>query len=213
VLQQGTLQAFRVELERRADSGVIVSPEEAVRLTQFYGLVLKWNPALNLTTLTSPGEFAARHIVEPLLAVRQLVESVDSLWDLGSGMGVPGIPVAVVRNDIRVRLIEAKLKRSVFLEEAANALGLRNVDVVNRRIEKMEPAGKGVCVAARAIEEMEGMLGELFRIGAGADQILLFLGSGLADRVAAAAGSAWEVERIRMPDSHSRYLVNLRRGA
>jgi 16S rRNA (guanine527-N7)-methyltransferase len=213
-LQQGTLQEFRVELERRAaDAGVIVSPSEAERLTQFYGLVLKWNPALNLTTLTSPGEFAARHIVEPLLAVRQLVESVDSLWDLGSGMGVPGIPVAVVRPDIRVRLIEAKLKRSVFLEEAANDLGLRNVDVVNRRIEKMEPAGKGACVAARAVEEMEGMLGELFRIGAGADQILLFIGSGLADRVAADAGSVWEVERIRMPDSHSRYLVNLRRGA
>jgi 16S rRNA (guanine527-N7)-methyltransferase len=213
-LQQETLQGFRGELERRAaDAGVIVSSAEAERLTQFYGLVLKWNPALNLTTLTTPGEFAARHIVEPLLAVRHLVESVDSIWDLGSGMGEPGIPVAVLRPGVRVRLIEAKLKRSVFLEEAANGLGLRNVDVVNRRIEKIEPAGKGVCVAARAIEEMEETLGELFRIGAGADQILLFLGSGLADRVAADARGIWEVERLRMPDSHSRYLVNLRRGS
>ena len=172
-------------------------------------MVLKWNRGLNLTTLTSPDEFASRHVIEPLFAVQCLVGSISSLWDLGSGMGVPGLPIAVARPDIRVRLVEAKRKRSVFLEEAAAALGLSNVEVCNARIQEIAPAGAATCVAARAIEEMEEILGELFRIGRDADQLLLFVGDRLAASVADRA-EGWKVERRRLPGSQARYVLDVR---
>jgi 16S rRNA (guanine527-N7)-methyltransferase len=172
-------------------------------------MVLKWNRGLNLTTLTSPDEFASRHVIEPLFAAQYLAGSISRLWDLGSGMGVPGLPIAVVRPDIRVRLVEAKRKRAVFLEEAAGALGLRNVEVCNARIQEIEPAGAGTCVAARAIEEMEDILRELFRVGCGADQSLLFVGDRLAAMVTDRA-EGWKVERLRLPGSQSRYVLDLR---
>ncbi len=175
-------------------------------------MVLKWNRGLNLTTLTSPDEFALRHVIEPLFAARCLVGSISSLWDLGSGMGVPGLPIAVARPDIRVRLVEAKRKRSVFLEEAAAALGLSNVEVCNARIQEIAPAGAGTCVAARAIEEMEEILGEIFRIGRDADQLLLFVGDHLAAMVGEEA-KGWRVERLRLPNSESRYVLDVRPDA
>jgi len=124
-------------------------------------------------------------------------------------MGVPGLPIAVARPDIRVRLVEAKRKRSVFLEEAAAALGLSNVEVCTARIQEIAPAGAATCVAARAIEEMEEILGELFRIGRDADQLLLFVGDRLAASVADRA-EGWKVERRRLPGSQARYVLDVR---
>jgi 16S rRNA G527 N7-methylase RsmG len=128
-------------------------------------------------------------------------------------MGVPGLPIAVVRPDIGVKLVEARLKRSVFLKEAADALGLKNVEVVNARIEEMEVAAAGTCLSARAIEEMEQILTEIFRIGGGADQLLIFVGDRLAARVIEQAGEGWRLERHGLPGSQSRYVMDLKRGA
>jgi 16S rRNA (guanine527-N7)-methyltransferase len=203
-------QRFRTILQDLAlEVGIGLSPASLESFIQFYLLVLKWNRGLNLTTLTSPDEFASRNVIEPLFAARYLESSITRLWDLGSGMGVPGLPIAVARPDIRVRLVEAKRKRAVFLEEAAGALGLRNVEVCNARIQELEPAAAGTCVSARAIEEMEEILGEVFRIGSGADQLLLFLGDRLAATVTDQA-EGWKVERVRLPGSQARYVLDVR---
>jgi 16S rRNA (guanine527-N7)-methyltransferase len=213
-LQLPNSKGFRATLERRAhEAGIPVSAANLEAFTDFYVLVLKWNRGLNLTTLTSPGEFVSRHVVEPLFAVQYLANSISRFWDLGSGMGVPGLPIAVVRPDIGVKLVEARLKRSVFLKEAADALGLKNVEVVNARIEEMEVAAAGTCLSARAIEEMEQILTEIFRIGGGADQLLIFVGDRLAARVIEQAGEGWRLERHGLPGSQSRYVMDLKRGA
>src|SRR6476620_1193318 len=141
-LQLPNSQGFRTALLGLAlDVGIGISPSSLESFSQFYLMVLKWNHGLNLTTLTSPEEFASRHVIEPLFAAQYLMGSISRLGDLGSGMGVPGLPIAVARPDIHVRLVEAKRKRSVFLEEASGALGLRNVEVCNARIQEIEPAG------------------------------------------------------------------------
>ncbi len=209
-MQPPSSQGFRTILEDRAgDAGLTLTATELDSLTDFYSLVLKWNRSLNLTTLTAPEEFAFRHLIEPLFAVWYLMESITGLWDLGSGMGVPGLPIAVVRPDLKVRLIEAKLKKSIFLREAAGTLNLKNVEVLNRRIEEMEPAGGEICLTARAVEEMARLIPEVFRLGG--DQLLLFVGGSLVDQIARQEREGWRVEHHKLPGSHSRYLVDLRR--
>src|SRR5262245_29979262 len=111
---------------------------EADLLSKYYELVLKWNKRLHLTTLTQPQEFFERHILESAFAEILILPSVNQVWDLGSGLGVPGIVIAVLRPDLAVHLVEASLNKSLFLEEATVQLGLKNVDVIKSRFEELE---------------------------------------------------------------------------
>ena len=139
----------------------------------YYRLVLKWNPLLHLTTLTSPADFALRHLGEALIAEENLVDSIAEFWDIGSGAGIPGLPVAIRRPDLIVRLIESNRRKAIFLDETAALLGLSRVKVVNERFSMLTPPG-GVCLSARAVERMESIVGEILDHKDVFRQILLF---------------------------------------
>lgn len=144
------------------------------RIAEYYQLVLKWNGRLNLTTLTAPAQFLERHVVEVFEALHLIDPAVTSLWDLGSGLGVPGIPFKIFRSDLEVTLVESNRGKAIFLETVIAEMELDRARVEWKRVEDLAPLGPGALVTCRAIERMESLFQTILQCGAGATQILLF---------------------------------------
>lgn len=130
------------------------APEAQAKLLAYLELLAKWNRAYNLTAVRDPVEMVARHLLDPL-AVLPFVHGM-TLADLGSGAGLPGIPLAIARPDLAVTLIESNGKKARFLREAARALPLPNVVVREARVQ--EAAGPFDVVTARAFASLADML-------------------------------------------------------
>ena len=124
------------------------------RLSAYLDLLLKWNARTNLTAIREPEEIVRRHFGESLFAARHLgPEEVDTLLDLGSGAGFPGLPIALLRPDIRVTLAESQHKKASFLREAVRTLGV-SVEVWAGRAESMASERRFHTVALRAVDNM-----------------------------------------------------------
>lgn len=105
-------------------------------LERYCGLLLAENAAMNLTAVTDPGEVAVRHFLDSLCPpALALLPRGARLIDVGSGGGLPGIPLAIARPDLSVTLLEARRKKTDFLLRTAELLGLENVSVVWGRAE------------------------------------------------------------------------------
>ncbi|MCI0664258.1 MAG: 16S rRNA (guanine(527)-N(7))-methyltransferase RsmG [Acidobacteria bacterium] len=188
------------------------SDSETDLLTNYYELVLKWNNRLHLTTLTQPQEFFERHILESAFAESLILPSVKQVWDLGSGLGVPGMVIAILRPDLDVRLVEVSRNKALFLEEAAAHLNLKNVRVIESRLEDIEGVPDESCLTVRAIERMEKMIPEILRLGEKASQILIFGAKSLEGKVRAIINDQRRIESFLIPGSDRRYVINIFRS-
>ena len=130
-------------------------PDNAVRKLQDYlDLLGRWNAAYNLTAVRDPAQMTTRHLLDSL-AVLPFVQG-ESLADLGSGAGLPGVPLAVARPDIEVTLVDSNGKKARFLREVVRALPLPNARVAQVRAQDLE--GRFDCVTARAFASLREML-------------------------------------------------------
>jgi 16S rRNA (guanine527-N7)-methyltransferase len=172
---------------------------------RYYKLVLKWNHRLHLTTITTPEAFLKRHLSEAIFVEKRILPTIDEFWDIGSGVGIPGIPVAVLRPYMEVWLVEANRRKALFLEEVAAELQLKHVHVVNARFETIDTFSPQACLAARAVEKMESVVREVVRKGSGVAQILILGGAGLV----VSARPEWRLEKYRMAHSTGRWLFEL----
>jgi 16S rRNA (guanine527-N7)-methyltransferase len=120
--------------------GVELSAEQAQRLGRLLGLLLEWNQRINLTAVRSEEEAIDRHLLDSL-APAPLLEGVQSLVDVGSGPGLPGLVLAVARPELRVTSVESIQKKCAFQTAARIALGLP-VEVVCARDEALVRAGR-----------------------------------------------------------------------
>jgi 16S rRNA (guanine527-N7)-methyltransferase len=125
-------------LTRVADLGIEFEAGDAEKLGLYLELLLDANTRFNLTAITDPNEAWTRHILDSLTLVPHVV-SLDAkrIIDIGSGGGLPGIPLAITLPDIQFTLVEATGKKARFLDEAARQLELSNVRVVNDRAETL----------------------------------------------------------------------------
>jgi 16S rRNA (guanine527-N7)-methyltransferase len=138
------LAAMRLEL-----------PDESqTKLLAYLDLLAKWNRAYNLTAVRAPLEMVSRHLLDSL-AVLPFVHG-GTLADVGSGAGLPGIPLAIAGPGTAVTLIESNGKKARFLREAVRALPLPNVAVQEARIQ--DAAGPFETVTARAFASLADML-------------------------------------------------------
>jgi 16S rRNA (guanine527-N7)-methyltransferase len=110
-----------------------LTPLQVVQLEHHFRLLLSWNQKLNLTRIAETAEAVRLHYCESLFLGLKLPPGPLRVADLGSGAGFPGIPVAVLRPDLRVSLIESNQRKAVFLREAARELP--NVEVLPIRLE------------------------------------------------------------------------------
>jgi 16S rRNA (guanine527-N7)-methyltransferase len=126
-------RGFPELLREKLAGRVQLTPEQVQALQNHYELLLRWNRVLNLTSIDSLEEMVERHYCESLFLAIHLPAEPLRIADIGSGAGFPGIPVAVLRPDCRVSLIESHQRKAVFLREATR--GMLNVEVVAKRAE------------------------------------------------------------------------------
>lgn len=185
------------------EAGKALTENQIELLIRYYELVMKWNGAVHLTTMTDPAEFAAFNLLETAVACTLLKDSVRRIWDLGSGMGVPGIPMAIIRSDVQVELVEANRKKSIFLIEAVDSLKLGNVKARWTRFEDLPGAEAGDCVTSRAIEGFPKLLPGIMKFAKQADQVMFFGNSELAMEL-----STWgEVHSKAFPENSGRLIL------
>jgi 16S rRNA (guanine527-N7)-methyltransferase len=135
-----TSKGFRDGLLRRAKSvGLDVPDEVAGRLETYLSFLAKWNVRINLTALPlapPTNETFDRLLIEPLRAAQYAAGSVEGAWfDLGSGGGSPALPMKAVLLETPLTMVESKVRKAVFLREAANAMHLPVAHVENERFE------------------------------------------------------------------------------
>ena len=140
-LQMG-LQQMQIEL----------SAEQQQKLLDYVALLLKWNSTYNLTALRQEDQMLSHHVLDSLTLLPYL-DGVQTLIDVGSGGGMPGIPTAICRPDIQITLLDSNSKKTSFLSQAVIELGLSNVKVITGRVE----AAEGIvfdAITSRAFAEL-----------------------------------------------------------
>lgn len=167
------------------DAGCPVADETAAQLAAFLNLLERWNRVFNLTGVRGADELIGRHLVESL-ALAPLLAG-ESIADLGSGAGLPGMPLAVAEPERRFTLIEPRAKRCRFLRHAAAELGLGNVSVIEARAEDLDAALAFDCVVARAVAKPVELLELCRRLTRPGARLLILTSAGLAPGVTAAA--------------------------
>ncbi len=143
-----------------AQVGIELEPEDVGRLAGFIALLVDANTRTNLTGVRDPAELWTRHVFDAL-TLMSVLESVDGpldVLDIGSGGGLPALPLAIVRPTDRFTMLEATGKKCDFLEHAIASLGLSNASVLRGRAERLghqitEPAlrGRFDVVTSRAV--------------------------------------------------------------
>lgn len=196
------INEFAAALRANAsDYQIVVSEQEIERLSEYYEVVTRWNPRLHLVAPCSPEEFATRHVLESLMLLSFLPES-SSVADIGSGAGLPIIPVLVMRPDVRATLFEAAKKKAVFLREALKVMGTSSQAVVVARRFEASPPPAVDFVTCRALERFKEMLPQMIVWSQGS-RLLLFGGEGLATELARCGVS---YDRLLIPHSKRRFL-------
>ncbi len=144
---------FSELLDRELSHRVPLSDAQIRQLYQHYDLLLRWNQRMNLTTVKPGPETVIRHYCESLFFAAHLPadEQGTSLLDLGSGAGFPGIPMAILKPDWHVMLVEASQRKAVFLRESSRYL--RNVSVLTQRMEHV--SSHADWVVTRAVDPKE----------------------------------------------------------
>lgn len=122
----------------------------AAPLLDYLALLARWNATYNLTAIRDPREMLVKHLLDSL-AMQPFVRDIATLADLGTGPGLPGIPLAITTPGLQVTLVESNGKKARFLREAARQLRLGNVQVAESRIEAFTPDATFDAITARAL--------------------------------------------------------------
>lgn len=175
-----------------------LDPALAGPLLAYLALLARWNRTYNLTAVREPRAMVSRHLLDSLAmhaAVAPLGARGGSLADLGTGPGLPGIPLAIALPGLRVALVESNGKKARFLREAVRTLGLANARVLESRIEAVDEAGAFDAITARALATLPKILELGGHLLAPGGQLLAMKGVVPEDEVAALP-PGWSVARI-----------------
>ncbi|MEW6314224.1 MAG: 16S rRNA (guanine(527)-N(7))-methyltransferase RsmG [Pseudomonadota bacterium] len=132
--------------------GLALTPETQQKLLDYVALLAKWNKVHNLTAVREPARMVSHHLLDSLVVVPYLQGAM--IVDVGSGGGLPGIPLALVKPEWQVTLLEANQKKAAFLRQVLIELKLANVQVVCERVESWRPEKKFEIVISRAFADI-----------------------------------------------------------
>lgn len=136
--------------------GINVPEHVPEKLIDYLGLLTHWNRAYNLTAVREPVEMVSKHLLDSLAVLPYISEG--RVADVGSGAGLPGIPLALCLPETQFVLIDSNGKKTRFLNQAKMVLNLHNVEVVNQRVEQYRPGIYFDQIIARAYASTDGIL-------------------------------------------------------
>lgn len=157
--------------------GLALPRETQTRMLQYLALIRKWNQVHNLTAVREPEAMLVRHLLDSLAILPHVAG--PRIADVGSGAGLPGIPLALARPEWRVTLVETNHKKTAFLQQARIELDLKNVEVMTERVENFHPADGFDVVISRAFSDLAdfaGLAGHLCAPGNGGGRLVAMKG-------------------------------------
>ncbi|MFZ1827943.1 MAG: 16S rRNA (guanine(527)-N(7))-methyltransferase RsmG [Candidatus Competibacteraceae bacterium] len=168
-----------MSIEQSITEGVerlgIPLPDGSVeRLAAYLALLERWNRAYNLTAVRDPDTMVIRHLLDSLSILPWIKGSC--VLDVGSGAGLPGIPLAVARPGLAFSLLDSNGKRTRFLTQAVAELQLMNIEVVRSRVEDYQPASPFNSVVSRAFATLADLLASAGRLCAPDGRLLAMKG-------------------------------------
>jgi 16S rRNA (guanine527-N7)-methyltransferase len=200
-------------------AGLALSEQQRQLLSRYIDLLLEANQRMNLTRIADRAAAEIQHAGDALTVLPFLPAGGIALIDVGSGGGVPGIPLAIARPDSRVILLEATKKKAAFLSEAVAKLELKNVQVL---AERAEIAGRGALrekcdvAVARAVGAMDFLVEWCLPLVKKGGKMLAMKGARIADELPAAAkairllgGGEPRVHPVELPGAEHHVIVEI----
>jgi 16S rRNA (guanine527-N7)-methyltransferase len=192
-------------LEKQA---IVYAPEQVDALIQFIELIKQWNRIDNLTAVDDLSQMVSRHLLDSLTLLPYLK---TSMLDVGSGAGLPGIPLAIMQPECKITLLDASAKRVRFLHQAISTLKLKQVTAVHARVERF-PADEGFdLITSRAFSSLQEFVSSSQRLLAPRGRIIAMKGKYPEQELAALNQQLqYTVEPINLPGLDAeRHLVTI----
>jgi 16S rRNA (guanine527-N7)-methyltransferase len=213
-----TLVAVHPDWAPQLDSGLAamaltLGATQREALLGYLGLLAKWNRAYNLTAVRDPAVMVPRQLLDSL----SILPWVDAgpVLDVGTGAGLPGIPLAIARPRLNFSLLDSNAKKTRFVRQVVGELGLTNVEVIRGRAERLARPAHYARITSRAFASLVDMLAATETLLAPQGCWLAMKGTDPQGELAALpAGISGEVTALHVPgEAAARHLVVLRRAA
>ena len=166
-------------------------PETQQKLLDYVALVQKWNKVYNLTAVRETDKILTHHLLDSLAVVPH-VANATTILDVGSGAGLPGIPLALALPQAEITLLDSNQKKTAFLHQALIELQLRNAGVVCERAEKYQSNQLFSVVVSRAFSDLAAFMAQAGRLVAPGGTLLAMKGVHPADEIAQLTGGESE---------------------
>jgi 16S rRNA (guanine527-N7)-methyltransferase len=181
--------------------------QQVIYIQQYMSLMKRWNEKLNLTAIRDPLEILYRHICESMFGASAIPVDKGRLADIGSGAGLPGIPMKIARPQIDLILVESNIKKGTFLAEATRELEFTNARVLISRYEELgEEIAPLDTVCSRAVGEFVPFLEWAASPRVSARQVALWIGGRDLEEVRRSKLWEWR-EPVLIPRSLQRYIL------
>ena len=207
----------RSALDRGLGELALPLPSDASgKLMAYLELLAKWNKTYNLTAIRDPLQGVSHHLLDSLAVLRELSECTGTLADVGSGGGLPGIPIAIAEPARSVTLNDASEKKGAFLRQAVIELGLSNATVHIGRVEDWRPAERFAVVISRGFASLVDFLAGCRHLVAPSGVLAAMKGAYPRDELAQVPADCdcREVRRLKVPLLEAeRHLVLCRLGS
>lgn len=146
-------QNLTVQLEQGiARLNIDLEPHAIAQLANYLSLLIKWNKTYNLTAVRNPTAMVTRHLLDSLAILPYLPHG--RILDVGSGAGLPGIPLAIARPHQEFFLIDSQIKKTRFLRQVCHHLHLKNVHIAHNRVERFQYPSKFTGIICRAFSSL-----------------------------------------------------------
>jgi len=158
-----------------------VTTEQANTLLQYLELILKWNKAFNLTAIRQPKDMLVKHLIDSLAIAPYI--SGKNILDVGTGAGLPGIPMAILFPNKQFSLMDSNGKKTRFLTQSKIELGLSNINIINARVEDIKEDLLYDQIMSRAFTALDNMVGLCAHLLKADGQFLAMKGLELKDEL------------------------------
>lgn len=146
-------------IEKVNSIGIEISQKQAEQFYKYMELLLEWNEKMNLTAITDPEEVILKHFIDSLTIIPYLKEA-DTVLDIGTGAGFPGIPLKILEENKKFTLLDSLNKRIIFLQTVITELELKNIQAIHARAEEFVSKEREAydIVTSRAVARLNVLL-------------------------------------------------------